>query len=146
MSLQHRDLKLDNILTDASKEGADVKLVDFGLSAHFEDFRLEHDVVGTWVRQLVLYVSVCTTLVTSSRVVLCRPRGGLRHHLHETRGMSCVPVSINCSFSQTCFPISRALPFLARRPVKAGCTSAPVLLMTASHRVVFYALHVRLSL
>ena len=28
-----------------------MKLVDFGLSAHFQDFRLEHDVVGTWVRR-----------------------------------------------------------------------------------------------
>ena len=26
-----------------------MKLVDFGLSAHFTDFKLEHDVVGTWV-------------------------------------------------------------------------------------------------
>lgn len=26
-----------------------MKVVDFGLSAHFEDFRLEHDIVGTWV-------------------------------------------------------------------------------------------------
>lgn len=43
-------MKLDNILTDETQEGADVKLVDFGLSAHFQDFRLEHDVVGTWVR------------------------------------------------------------------------------------------------
>lgn len=51
---QHRDLKLDNILTDESKEGADVKLVDFGLSAHFQDFRLEHDVVGTWVSNMSL--------------------------------------------------------------------------------------------
>lgn len=48
---QHRDLKLDNILTDSTKEGADVKLVDFGLSAHFEDFKLEHDIVGTWVSE-----------------------------------------------------------------------------------------------
>ncbi|CAM9098341.1 unnamed protein product, partial [Hapterophycus canaliculatus] len=47
--IAHRDLKLDNILTDDTKEGGDVKLVDFGLSAHFKDFRLEHDVVGTWV-------------------------------------------------------------------------------------------------
>ncbi|CAM9623497.1 unnamed protein product, partial [Scytosiphon promiscuus] len=47
--IAHRDLKLDNILTDDTKEGGDVKLVDFGLSAHFQDFRLEHDVVGTWV-------------------------------------------------------------------------------------------------
>ncbi|CAM9143785.1 unnamed protein product [Ectocarpus sp. 12 AP-2014] len=48
-NIAHRDLKLDNILTDETKEGADVKLVDFGLSAHFKDFQLEHDVVGTWV-------------------------------------------------------------------------------------------------
>lgn len=47
--IQHRDLKLDNILTNDTDDGVDVKLVDFGLSAHFEDFRLEHDVVGTWV-------------------------------------------------------------------------------------------------
>lgn len=46
---QHRDLKLDNILVDEREGGTDVKLVDFGLSAHFEDFKLEHDIVGTWV-------------------------------------------------------------------------------------------------
>ncbi|CAN0076719.1 unnamed protein product [Pylaiella littoralis] len=48
-SIAHRDLKLDNILTNETKEGVDVQLVDFGLSAHFDDFKLEHDVVGTWV-------------------------------------------------------------------------------------------------
>ncbi len=61
--LQHRDLKLDNILTDETKEGADVKLVDFGLSAHFEDFRLEHDVVGTWVRRIYLDYTYTTSFV-----------------------------------------------------------------------------------
>ncbi|CAM9474529.1 unnamed protein product, partial [Discosporangium mesarthrocarpum] len=45
--IAHRDLKLDNILLEGKEEGAEIKLVDFGLSAHFEDFKLEHDVVGT---------------------------------------------------------------------------------------------------
>lgn len=66
-NVQHRDLKLDNILTDSSKEGADVKLVDFGLSAHFEDFKLEHDIVGTWVSggmpKWVMYV--CFLILTA---------------------------------------------------------------------------------
>jgi serine/threonine protein kinase len=46
---QHRDLKLDNILFEHSGPGADIKLVDFGLSCHFSDAQMEHDVVGTWV-------------------------------------------------------------------------------------------------
>lgn len=58
--LQHRDLKLDNILTNETKDGADVQLVDFGLSAHFEELKLEHDVVGTWVRYSSIYRCVTT--------------------------------------------------------------------------------------
>jgi serine/threonine protein kinase len=49
MNKQHRDLKLDNILFEHSGPGADIKLVDFGLSCHFSDAQMEHDVVGTWV-------------------------------------------------------------------------------------------------
>jgi serine/threonine protein kinase len=49
MNKQHRDLKLDNILFEHGGPGADIKLVDFGLSCHFSDAQMEHDVVGTWV-------------------------------------------------------------------------------------------------
>jgi hypothetical protein len=40
---------------------AEVKLVDFGLSCHFKEAQLEHDVVGTWVRSclyLVVYLKL----------------------------------------------------------------------------------------
>lgn len=49
-------------MTDETQEGADVKLVDFGLSAHFQDFRLEHDVVGTWVRYVTSMCELAASL------------------------------------------------------------------------------------
>ena len=50
---QHRDLKLENILIETSAEGGgapSVKLVDFGLSAIFEENAMSTDVLGSWVR------------------------------------------------------------------------------------------------
>lgn len=50
---QHRDLKLENILLETSREegGApSVKLVDFGLSAIYEENGVSTDVLGSWVR------------------------------------------------------------------------------------------------
>lgn len=50
---QHRDLKLENILLEANAEEGgvpSVKLVDFGLSAIFEENGMSTDVLGSWVR------------------------------------------------------------------------------------------------
>lgn len=49
--LQHRDLKLENILLEHAGPGAAVKLVDFGLSAIFEEDGVSHDILGSWVRK-----------------------------------------------------------------------------------------------
>jgi calcium-dependent protein kinase len=47
--IAHRDLKLDNVLLESDAADARIKLVDFGLSAHYQDVLLAHDVVGTWI-------------------------------------------------------------------------------------------------
>ncbi|CAM9877704.1 unnamed protein product [Discosporangium mesarthrocarpum] len=47
-NVAHRDLKLENILLEHPGKNASVKLVDFGLSAMFEEGRMENDVLGSW--------------------------------------------------------------------------------------------------
>lgn len=49
-SRQHRDLKLENILLEHKGSGAMVKLIDFGLSAVYEENGVSTDVLGSWVR------------------------------------------------------------------------------------------------
>lgn len=51
LSMQHRDLKLENILLDHKGGDAAVKLVDFGLSALYEENAMSTDVLGSWVSQ-----------------------------------------------------------------------------------------------
>lgn len=56
--LQHRDLKLENILIESGgKNGSGtgggtpaIKLVDFGLSAIYQENGVSTDVLGSWVR------------------------------------------------------------------------------------------------
>ncbi|CAM9452195.1 unnamed protein product [Hapterophycus canaliculatus] len=45
---QHRDIKLENICFESKADDAEVKLVDFGLSASFKDEQLRHDLVGSF--------------------------------------------------------------------------------------------------
>lgn len=51
---QHRDLKLENILIESGgKDGSGtpaIKLVDFGLSAIYQENGVSTDVLGSWVR------------------------------------------------------------------------------------------------
>lgn len=53
---QHRDLKLENILIEAGDAEGNgtptVKLVDFGLSAIYQENGVSTDVLGSWVRRL----------------------------------------------------------------------------------------------
>ena len=57
--IAHRDLKLDNILFEHSGPGAEIKLVDFGLSCYFSEAQMEHDVVGTWVGSAAVGCAIC---------------------------------------------------------------------------------------
>jgi len=44
----HRDLKLENFLFSDTKSGhSELKLIDFGLSKHFEVGDIHHELVGT---------------------------------------------------------------------------------------------------
>ena len=43
-NIMHRDLKLENFLFDSSDEDASLKLIDFGLSKHFEEHEVLHQV------------------------------------------------------------------------------------------------------
>eukprot|EP00904_Undaria_pinnatifida_P006941 jgi/Undpi1/3377/HiC_scaffold_15.g06750.m1 len=47
-NVAHRDIKLENICFESMADDAEVKLVDFGLSASFKDEQLRHDLVGSW--------------------------------------------------------------------------------------------------
>lgn len=116
--VQHRDLKLDNILTDETKEGADVKLVDFGLSAHFKDFQLEHDVVGTWVSWLPLFPIGALTMGISRVDGGC----GLFPNRIMGRPMATMIPRVNCErVKKKCaIPPSSYLPHRGY-PAKNGC-------------------------
>jgi len=43
----HRDLKLENFVFSTNSDDSEVKMIDFGLSKHFENGELHHDAVGT---------------------------------------------------------------------------------------------------
>ena len=43
----HRDLKLENFLFTGKEDEAELKLIDFGLSKHFECGDIHHEAVGT---------------------------------------------------------------------------------------------------
>lgn len=43
----HRDLKLENFLFSTTQPDSDPKLIDFGLSKHFELGECQHELVGT---------------------------------------------------------------------------------------------------
>lgn len=43
----HRDLKLENFLFQDESSQSELKMIDFGLSKHFNDGELQHDSVGT---------------------------------------------------------------------------------------------------
>ncbi|CAM9390831.1 unnamed protein product, partial [Ectocarpus sp. 12 AP-2014] len=47
-NIAHRDIKLENICFESMADDAEVKLVDFGLSASFKDEQMRHDLVGSW--------------------------------------------------------------------------------------------------
>ena len=46
-NIMHRDLKLENFLFDSKSADASLKLIDFGLSKHFEEHENLHQVVGS---------------------------------------------------------------------------------------------------
>ena len=46
-NIVHRDLKLENFLFESMSPDAELKLIDFGLSQHFEPFEVLHNPVGT---------------------------------------------------------------------------------------------------
>eukprot|EP00586_Coscinodiscus_wailesii_P023805 CAMPEP_0172502342 /NCGR_PEP_ID=MMETSP1066-20121228/159044_1 /TAXON_ID=671091 /ORGANISM="Coscinodiscus wailesii, Strain CCMP2513" /LENGTH=881 /DNA_ID=CAMNT_0013277559 /DNA_START=75 /DNA_END=2720 /DNA_ORIENTATION=- len=43
----HRDLKLENFLFSGEEDDAQLKMIDFGLSKHFESGEVQHEAVGT---------------------------------------------------------------------------------------------------
>ena len=43
----HRDLKLENFIFETREADAELKLIDFGLSKHFECGEVQHEAVGT---------------------------------------------------------------------------------------------------
>lgn len=47
INIMHRDLKLENFLFDSKSANASLKLIDFGLSKHFESHENMHQIVGS---------------------------------------------------------------------------------------------------
>ena len=45
--IMHRDLKPENIMLEENKDYSQIKIIDFGLSRHFENDEIIHQAIGT---------------------------------------------------------------------------------------------------